>query len=641
MKLFKKLFALVFVLMSFALVACGEKEKEDESNVFEEVASELLKDVDKTKVTENLELVKELNGVTIEWKSDNEAVISNEGVVTRGETDEMVTLTITLTKGDDSEEFTISLIVPAKEKEDSSYQKVEDALKGTVGATYEVKGVVAAVNAQSFLLSDATGYILVYKGYGWSADVEAGDEVVVNGITTTYAGANQFDKTCTYEKKGTKGFTAPEAKELDGAKVTEIAGKTGTTVEYVKVKGTLNVSSDDKYFNLTIAGTENVGSITYPADVDFVKGFNGQEIEVTGFYTGISGGKYFNIMYTKIEGASGEPEDPKTPAETVTGTVNDALTGNVGDPYEVKGVVAAVNAQSFLLSDETGLILVYKGYDWTADVKAGDEVVVSGITTTYAGAVQFDKSCTYTKGAAKGYTLPTANELDGAKVTEIATKEGVTVEYVKVTGSLSVSSGKYYNLAIEGTEFIGSITYPADAEYVKGLDGKILEVTGFYTGISSSKYFNILYTDIQVVGEAPEESTPELPSVDAVLTATISFSNVANRTSQDGNSQVWEENGVKVTNNKGASTSNVADYADPARFYKSSDLIIEYGKDIKKVVIKCKFDDKQLQDGDTFDGLTLVVNGLECTLIADTPAKVVTLTKLPRQIRVTEIEIYC
>ena len=417
MNLFKKLFALVFIFMSFALVACSEKEKEDESNVFEEVASELLKDVDKTKVTENLELVKELNGVTIEWKSDNEAVISNEGVVTRGEDEEVVTLTVTLKKGEETQQFDILIIVPAKEKEDSSYQKVEDALKGTVGATYEVKGVVAAVNAQSFLLSDATGYILVYKGYGWSADVEAGDEVVVNGITTTYAGANQFDKTCTYEKKGTKGFVAPEAKELDGAKVTEIAGKTGTTVEYVKVKGTLNVSSDDKYFNLTIAGTENIGSITYPADVDFVKGFNGQEIEVTGFYTGISGGKYFNIMYTKINGESAPsaptPDEPVVPTPEVPSdaiTVSEAIElakkfGDVGstEEYYVVGKVVKISNPQYgemYITDGVNEIYVYgaTGIDGTYFNKledkpyAGDDVVLCGVLKMYNDEPEMGRS---------------------------------------------------------------------------------------------------------------------------------------------------------------------------------------------------------------------------------------------------------
>ena len=67
-------------------------------------------------------------------------------------------------------------------------------------------------------------------------------------------------------------------------------------------------------------------------------------------------------------------------------------------------------------------------------------------------------------------------------------------------------------------------------------------------------------------------------------TATLSFASKDQRTSFSTSSQVWEQNGVKVTNNKGSSTSNVADYANPARFYKSSELIVEAPGVISEIV---------------------------------------------------------
>ena len=69
--------------------------------------------------------------------------------------------------------------------------------------------------------------------------------------------------------------------------------------------------------------------------------------------------------------------------------------------------------------------------------------------------------------------------------------------------------------------------------------------------------------------------------------ATLSFADEANRTALDTNHQVWEQNGITLTNNKGKSTTNVADYANPARFYKSSQLIIETTKGMSKIVFKC------------------------------------------------------
>ncbi len=70
--------------------------------------------------------------------------------------------------------------------------------------------------------------------------------------------------------------------------------------------------------------------------------------------------------------------------------------------------------------------------------------------------------------------------------------------------------------------------------------------------------------------------------------ATLSFADKANRTVQTDEQQVWVQNGITLTNNKGKSTSNVADYAKPARFYKSSEIIIECSLgNIKNIVFDC------------------------------------------------------
>ena len=57
--------------------------------------------------------------------------------------------------------------------------------------------------------------------------------------------------------------------------------------------------------------------------------------------------------------------------------------------------------------------------------------------------------------------------------------------------------------------------------------------------------------------------------------AKIEFTDKANRTVYTAEQQVWEQNGITVTNDKAASTTNVGDYANPGRFYKSSAVTIE------------------------------------------------------------------
>lgn len=62
--------------------------------------------------------------------------------------------------------------------------------------------------------------------------------------------------------------------------------------------------------------------------------------------------------------------------------------------------------------------------------------------------------------------------------------------------------------------------------------------------------------------------------------ATITFDNTEKRTEYNTSVQVWEENGVKVTNTKGTSTNNVGDYANPVRMYKNSivEIVCNEGK---------------------------------------------------------------
>lgn len=133
------------------------------------------------------------------------------------------------------------------------------------------------------------------------------------------------------------------------------------------------------------------------------------------------------------------------------------------------------------------------------------------------------------------------------------------------------------------------------------------------------------------------DSSYDKPVVEGV--ATIKFNDKAARTEFDTNHQVWEQNGIKVTNNKAASTSNVADYANPARFYASSELVIEYTANIEKVVINTA-DGRNFASSLTIDGCTVTVDGSVCTIVLNAPATSVTIAKLAAQVRVSSIEVY-
>ena len=70
--------------------------------------------------------------------------------------------------------------------------------------------------------------------------------------------------------------------------------------------------------------------------------------------------------------------------------------------------------------------------------------------------------------------------------------------------------------------------------------------------------------------------------------ASLSFASTAQRDSQTSSKQVWSNEGITFTNNQGSSTSAVADYSNPVRLYKNSEIIVEHTSgEITKIVFGC------------------------------------------------------
>ena len=128
----------------------------------------------------------------------------------------------------------------------------------------------------------------------------------------------------------------------------------------------------------------------------------------------------------------------------------------------------------------------------------------------------------------------------------------------------------------------------------------------------------------------------------AESSATLSFANKAQRTTFTTSQQIWEQNGITLTNNKGSSTSNVGDYANPARFYKSSNITVAMsGKLITKIVFECAsgYAD-ELQNSITSGG-TVTVSSNKVTVTLSTPAESFTISNLSGgQVRMNSLTVY-
>ena len=122
---------------------------------------------------------------------------------------------------------------------------------------------------------------------------------------------------------------------------------------------------------------------------------------------------------------------------------------------------------------------------------------------------------------------------------------------------------------------------------------------------------------------------------------TISFADKANRTSFSTSQQVWVQNGITVTNDKASATSDVADYANPARFYKGSTVIISY-PDITKIEINCSgLDSKYVNPWKNAPaGATVTQSGSIITVEFSAPVDSITYENLSAQARAYSITVY-
>ena len=166
------------------------------------------------------------------------------------------------------------------------------------------------------------------------------------------------------------------------------------------------------------------------------RGLEDKEVTLTALMM-VNGGKQATMSFTiKVL---------KTDAkiDKISDVLNADLTQSVLPSFSVLGTVIGVSSSSFLIQDETGMILVYRGYTWEHELVVGDTVLVAGTPTTYSGTVQFDGNATYTKtGTDSSFVQPNPKEVSGADLNKYV--ETLKHDYVKFTGTLSIS-GNYYN----------------------------------------------------------------------------------------------------------------------------------------------------------------------------------------------------
>ena len=129
-----------------------------------------------------------------------------------------------------------------------------------------------------------------------------------------------------------------------------------------------------------------------------------------------------------------------------------------------------------------------------------------------------------------------------------------------------------------------------------------------------------------------------------VLTAKeLSFADKANRTVFTTSQQVWVQNGVTLTNDQAASTSSVADYAKPARFYKSSKLTLECAGMLKIEFVcnSASYATALVNSLGTVAGATVSANGSTVTVTFSEAVDTFVIASLSGgQVRMDSLKVY-
>lgn len=201
-----------------------------------------------------------------------------------------------------------------------------------------------------------------------------------------------------------------------------------------------------------------------------------------------------NYKQSETEPSFGGSGNEPAPGYEMTSALGSVA---VGSNVTVKGLVTAICGRGFILTDNSGSILVYysSGFDATA-YKVGDQVDVTGEVSAYNKGFQITgTTATVTVTGNQAYSYPSAKVLDGKACDALL---GITdnqlAVFAQFTGKVTIS-GNYYNFTIDGAETaIGSLYQATDEQKALFESDKTYTVTGYFTSISGGKYVNFVPT---------------------------------------------------------------------------------------------------------------------------------------------------
>ena len=289
---------------------------------------------------------------------------------------------------------------------------------------------------------------------------------------------------------------------------------TGSEQKYVNIMATsVKEVSDEEVVALIKAEIESYDKFDCCSDIELIANWSGATLTWVSSNPEVfsNEGKYLapqqntevKLTATITKGqksATAEMNIVVLAPETIGSILASAELDN--ETHIVKGIVVATNARGFLVKDDTGYLLVYKGNAYPKDLAIGQTVLIVGLITEYGGAKQFGQDAVYSVLSEGTFTQPEPRELDQAAFEALGNE--IKIEYVKLSGILEVT-GTYYNIAVGTSELKGSIAYPV--ENLAALNGKKITVIGYFVYIGqSNKYPYFVATSVEETPLTDQES---------------------------------------------------------------------------------------------------------------------------------------
>ena len=328
------------------------------------------------------------------------------------------------------------------------------------------------------------------------------------------------------------------------------------------------------------------------------------------------------------KGVTAEPAGPQVV------TVAEFLAAAVGDKeYQLTGVMSGTyntTYGNFYLEDETGKVLVYgltktkvsendKSFA-SIGLRDGDTLTLIGTRADYNGTAQVGGPAYYISHVAAPYI-----DLDNA----VATVDAEATTYaIAVTSNCAWTAVASTGVTLDKSSATGNAT--VNMTFAANETEDAVTHTLTFTSGSLTQTFTLTQNGV-VTGDTVEP-----------VKATLSFADKAQRTTFTSTQQIWEQNGIKVTNNKASSSNAVADYAKPARFYAGSNLEVTAPGAISMIVFDANsssYATAMKNSIGTVSGANVAVNSDKVTITFSTPVASFTVAKFTAQVRMDSMDV--